>query len=170
VQQLDLFSTPSSPSSPLIDQHIRLDRVCSCGSNIAIIGSSSPTVHAARLSCANCGTFAGWLPQATAQWLTSIVTRFGAPPSSSPIDVRRQAAKLAECPDNRRGLARHRNAQRGRGRTLRLAPVAARFGAAAQQHARRGRVSNLRARMETGRLQGLRDQTLRRPNAEAHQF
>jgi hypothetical protein len=41
VQQLDLFSTPSSPSSPLIDQHIRLDRVCSCGSNIAIIGSSS---------------------------------------------------------------------------------------------------------------------------------
>jgi hypothetical protein len=84
--QLDLFE-PSPPASPLIGQHVRLDRVCSCGSNIAVIGSSSPEVHAGRLSCANCGTFAGWLPRATARWLTNIVTRFGAPPSSSPISI-----------------------------------------------------------------------------------
>jgi hypothetical protein len=87
--QLDLFPT-SSPSSPLTGQHVRLDRVCACGSNIAIVGSSR-SMHAARLACASCGTFAGWLPQTTAKWLTSIVTRFGAPPSSSPIDVRRQS-------------------------------------------------------------------------------
>jgi hypothetical protein len=90
--QIDLFpTTPSSSPSPLIGQHVRLSRVCGCGCNIAIIGSSSPTVHAARLACASCGTFAGWLPQTTAKWLTNIVTRFGAPPSSSPIDVRRQS-------------------------------------------------------------------------------
>jgi hypothetical protein len=89
--QLELFEPASSPSSPLIGQHVRLNRVCLCGSNIAIIGSSSPTVHTARLSCANCGTFAGWLPRATASWLTNIISRFGAPSSSSPIDIRRQA-------------------------------------------------------------------------------
>jgi hypothetical protein len=89
--QLDLFPTPSSAPSPLTGRHVRLDRMCSCGSDIAIIGSSSPAVHAARLACANCSLFAGWLPQATARWLTSIVTRFGAPPSSSPIDVRRRS-------------------------------------------------------------------------------
>jgi hypothetical protein len=89
VQQLDLFEPTSSLSSPLIGRHVRLERVCLCGGKIAVIGSSSPAVHAARLSCANCGRFVGWLPQSTARWLTGIVTRFGAPPSSSPISIGR---------------------------------------------------------------------------------
>jgi hypothetical protein len=87
--QLDLFEPTSSlSSSPLIGQYIRLDRICSCGSDIAVIGSACG-MHAGRLSCANCGRFAGWLPQATARWLINVVTRFGAPSSSSPIDIGR---------------------------------------------------------------------------------
>jgi len=86
--QLDLFEPTPPSSSPLIGQHVRLDRTCRCGSNIAIAGPAY-RMHAARLLCANCGAFVGWLPQATARWLTNIVTRFGAPSSSSPIDIGR---------------------------------------------------------------------------------
>ena len=88
--QLDLFGLIPASSSPLTGQHVRRGRICACGSNIAIIGPAC-RMHAARLSCANCGVFVGWLPQATAKWLTNIVTRFGAPSSSSPIDLGRRA-------------------------------------------------------------------------------
>src|SRR5262249_6173191 len=63
--QLDLFELTPSSSSPLIGQHVRLDRICSCGSNIAIAGPAY-RMHAARLSCASCGAVAGWLPRAEA--------------------------------------------------------------------------------------------------------
>jgi hypothetical protein len=91
MRQLDLFGLTPPSTSPLTGQHVRLDRPCRCGSDIAIVGSSR-SVHAARLSCASCGAFVGWLPQATASWLINIVTRFGAPSSSSPIDIRRSHA------------------------------------------------------------------------------
>src|SRR5215472_14235865 len=82
--QLDLFELTPPSSSPLTGQHVQLDRTCRCGSNIAIAGPAC-RMHAARLSCANCGAFVGWLPRATARWLINVVTRFGAPSSSSPI-------------------------------------------------------------------------------------
>jgi hypothetical protein len=89
--QLNLFEPTSPSSSPLSGQHVRLDRTCRCGSNIAVIGPPR-RMHAARLSCASCGVFVGWLPQATARWLINVVTRFGAPSSSSAIDIGRSHA------------------------------------------------------------------------------
>jgi len=86
--QLDLFEPTPPSSSPLAGQHVRLDRTCHCSSNIAVIGLPR-RMHAARLSCASCDAFVGWLPQATARWRINIVTRFGAPSSSSPIDIGR---------------------------------------------------------------------------------
>ena len=70
--QLDLFGL-APPSSPIVGQHVRLERVCACGSNVAIVGSSR-AMHAAGLSCASCHRFVGWLPGTTAQWLTASVS------------------------------------------------------------------------------------------------
>lgn len=61
MHQLKLFLTsPTSPSTPLVGQRVKLDRACTrCNSNIAIVGSPA-AMHAARLTCDGCGTFVKW--------------------------------------------------------------------------------------------------------------
>src|SRR5262249_32469266 len=76
VITIDRPARPARPHLRLRQQH-RDHRAC------------MPDARRARLSCANCGTFVGWVPQATARWLTGIVTKFGAPSSSSPISIGR---------------------------------------------------------------------------------
>ena len=80
----DLFGTPT-----LIGLKVRLDRPIDrerpCCKNICIIGAGKGP-HAGSLQCADCGQHRGWLSKATAQWIESVATRFGAP--VTPIIVR----------------------------------------------------------------------------------
>jgi hypothetical protein len=49
------------------------------------------------LICADCGHHRGWLSKSTAQWIGSVITRFGAP--TTPIVVRRTHTYEEEAPD-----------------------------------------------------------------------
>jgi hypothetical protein len=83
--QLDMFK-----HNPLLGQHVKLDRPIDrerpCHGNICSIGPGKAP-HAGELLCAQCGRHRGWLSKATAGWIESVVSRFGAP--TSPIVVRR---------------------------------------------------------------------------------
>jgi hypothetical protein len=77
---------------PIIGLHIELNRasdgVCpGCGSMAAIVGKGAGP-HAARLDCANCARFRGWLPALAAEALVDTTRRCGRPTvviqSSSP--------------------------------------------------------------------------------------
>jgi hypothetical protein len=91
--QLDLFLEPpastspsSSPSaSPIVGMKVQLQRACTCGSFIGVIGSSAGR-HANRLLCASCNTFRAWLGHREADFLTAISETFGCP--SSPVILR----------------------------------------------------------------------------------
>jgi hypothetical protein len=88
--QRDLFPTTPAAASSLIGCRIRLDRPVDreqpCCNNVCIIGAGKGP-HAGALHCADCGQHRGWLSKTTAQWIESVVTRFGAP--DGPIIVRK---------------------------------------------------------------------------------
>jgi hypothetical protein len=79
-----------TPASPLMGFKVRLDRPVDrerpCCRNICIIGPAKGP-HAGELHCADCGQHRGWLSKATAQWIESVVRRFGAP--TTPIVMRK---------------------------------------------------------------------------------
>src|SRR5262249_59630008 len=65
--QLNLFESssplPSPPSaSPIVGMKVQLQRACTCGSLIGVIGSSAGP-HANRVTCDACNVFCQWLCQ-----------------------------------------------------------------------------------------------------------
>jgi hypothetical protein len=91
----DLFGNPT-----LVGLKVKLDRPVDrerpCCLNICTI-SAARVPHAGELICAGCGQHRGWLSKATAQWIESVVTRFGAP--TTPVVVRKAHAFEEEAPD-----------------------------------------------------------------------
>jgi hypothetical protein len=93
--------TPPSSAQP--DSLIRLkvkfdrpvDREHPCCRNVCIIGAGKGP-HTGELRCADCGRHRGWLSKSTAQWIESVVTRFGAP--TTPIVVRKSHTCEEETP------------------------------------------------------------------------
>jgi hypothetical protein len=89
-----------TPVSPLIGLKVRFDRPVDrerpCCRNICIIAAGKGP-HAGELICTSCGQHRGWLSKATAQWIESVVTRFGAP--TTPIVVRKAHTFEEEAPD-----------------------------------------------------------------------
>jgi hypothetical protein len=73
---------------PAFGLRVRLEthRRCKCGSDIAVVGRGREP-HAAQLRCNRCGAHRGWLSHGTANWITTIINKFGAP--TTPIVLRR---------------------------------------------------------------------------------
>jgi hypothetical protein len=83
--------TPTAPATQTADQlllglAVRLPDICSCGHDVATIGARSGP-HAARLLCARCGKFRGWLPHTERRLLVEAIKRTGVP--AEPIAIRR---------------------------------------------------------------------------------
>jgi hypothetical protein len=91
---VDLFGVPA-----LIGLEVRLDRPADrenpCCRNVCRIGTGKGP-HAGELICADCGRHRGWLSKSTAQWIGSVITRFGAP--TTPIVVRKTYTYEEEAP------------------------------------------------------------------------
>jgi len=93
--QLDLFfppspsssasTTPSPALSPIVGMKVQLQRACTCGSYLGVIGLSAGP-HANRVTCDACNGFRRWLGHREADFLTAISEKFGRP--SSPITLR----------------------------------------------------------------------------------
>jgi hypothetical protein len=81
----DLFGMPT-----LIGLKVKLDRPVDrehpCCRNVCVIGAGKGP-HAGELRCADCGQHRGWISKPTAQWIESVMARFGAP--TTPIVVRK---------------------------------------------------------------------------------
>ena len=92
--QLEMFAAiPTSKPDGIVGLKVKLDRPVDreqpCCNNVCIIGAGKGP-HAGELHCADCGQHRGWLSQTSAQWIESVVTRFGAP--ITPIVVRKSEA------------------------------------------------------------------------------
>jgi hypothetical protein len=83
-----------SADTALVGLKVQLDRPVCC-QNICIVGPGKGP-HAAVLNCADCGQRLGWLSKPTAQWIKSIITRFGAP--TTPVVVRKAHIFEEEAP------------------------------------------------------------------------
>jgi hypothetical protein len=87
-RQLDLFL--AEPQTPLAGLRVKLnppaDHDRPCCANFCTIGPAKGA-HAGELVCADCGQHRGWISNATACWIESVIARFGAP--TTPIMVRR---------------------------------------------------------------------------------
>ena len=91
----DLLGMPT-----VVGLEVRLDRPADrespCCRNICRIGAGNGP-HAGELICADCGCHRGWLSKSTAQWIGSVIARFGAP--TTPIVVRKAHTYQEEAPD-----------------------------------------------------------------------
>jgi hypothetical protein len=93
VVERDLFGSsaeepsppPLEPASPIIGLRVRLPRVCQCGDNLAVIGSSCGP-HAASRRCGVCNGHRGWLAHRQADWPITITRKFGSP--TTPLVLR----------------------------------------------------------------------------------
>jgi hypothetical protein len=81
-KQFGLLATAPSTSTTLVGLTVRLDRDTDrdrpCCENRAIVGSTKG-MHHASLTCANCGSFRGWLSAEAADFITGTRAKFGAP-------------------------------------------------------------------------------------------
>jgi hypothetical protein len=88
--QRDMFGPPPPADGSLVGLKVKLDRPADrerpCCRNICVISAGKGS-HVGALHCADCGQHRGWLSKSTAQWIESVVTRFGAP--TTPIIVRK---------------------------------------------------------------------------------
>ena len=77
-------------TSSLIGLQVKLDRPVDrekpCCRNICVIEAGKGP-HAGALHCVDCGRHRGWVSKSSAQWIETVVTRFGAP--TTPIVVRK---------------------------------------------------------------------------------
>jgi len=73
----------------LRDLRVRLEtgRNCKCGSDIAIVNRRRRP-YAAELACVRCGAHRGSLSDSTLNWISVVMSKFGAPPT--PIVLRRR--------------------------------------------------------------------------------
>jgi len=80
--QRDLFLGPSNTptSTGIVGLIVRTpERPCrTCGAVHFIIGSSA-AMHCARLTCAECGAFAGWMSKGNYRYACMSVDKFGRP-------------------------------------------------------------------------------------------
>jgi hypothetical protein len=90
----DLFGEPT-----LVGLKVKLDRPVDreqpCCLNICTIGPARGP-HAGVLTCTGCGRHRGWVSKSTAQWITAVVSKFGAP--TGPIIVRKAHTFEEEAP------------------------------------------------------------------------
>ena len=93
--QRDLFTGPSStaPSTGVVGLVVTMvHRPClACGSKSFIVGSSA-AMHHARLTCADCEAFAGWLSKGAFTFIRMTVERFGLP--TEPKTVRHSSRSI----------------------------------------------------------------------------
>ena len=66
---------------------LEMHRRCKCGNEMATIGHGRGP-YAAELVCSRCGAHRGWLSHSTANWIGTVVSKFGAP--TTPIILRRR--------------------------------------------------------------------------------
>jgi hypothetical protein len=101
TQQLDFFTTRTpTPLEGLrvkLDRPVDRDRPC-CLNVCEIVAGRGP--HAGELICADCGRHRGWLSKITAQWIETVIARFGAP--TSPIIIARAHTFEEEVPTQQR--------------------------------------------------------------------
>jgi hypothetical protein len=94
MSQLDMFGAAPVDEGNLIGLKVKLDRPIDherpCCRNLCIIGAGN------EISCADCGQQRGRFSPATAQWIASIATRFGA--LTTPIVVRKAHTYEEEVP------------------------------------------------------------------------
>ena len=88
-KQFEIF--PSS-TSMLYGVEVKIEsttaRPCCSRSGIAVLGYSAGNgMHAASITCSNCGQHRGWLSKHTAEKIEKIIKQFGVP--TEPIILRR---------------------------------------------------------------------------------
>jgi hypothetical protein len=83
------MTIPVRPELPPYGLHVRLatHRHCNCGDDIAVVGRGRDS-YAAELTCARCGSHRAWLSYETAKWITTVISKFGAP--TTPIILRKR--------------------------------------------------------------------------------
>jgi hypothetical protein len=90
----DLFGEPT-----LVGLKVKLDRPVDrerpCCRSICTIGAGKAQ-HAGEPRCTDCGRHRGWLSKSTAQWIATVVSKFGAP--NGPIIVRKAHTFEEEAP------------------------------------------------------------------------
>jgi hypothetical protein len=62
----------------IIGINVSLPDICRCASDIAIVRAGD-AAHHLSLKCRSCERHRGWLSKPTADWISSLVTRFGVP-------------------------------------------------------------------------------------------
>ena len=62
----------------IIGINVSLPDTCRCASDIAIVRAGDATHHLS-LKCRSCERHRGWLSKPTADWISSVVTKFGVP-------------------------------------------------------------------------------------------
>ena len=106
-RQVELLDDGPTPR----DLRVRLEtgRHCKCGSDVAIVGRGRRP-YAAELACVRCGAHRGWLSDSTLNWISLVMSNFGAPPT--PIVLRRRSqtfrASAREQPPDNSGKPRKR--------------------------------------------------------------
>jgi hypothetical protein len=112
MSQLDLFGCTTAPSSnSLLGTRVKLSRADACCDNIVTLGPSK-SMHAARMHCATCGTFRGWLSIEAADFITATGAKFGAPEN-----IVLRTASLAARRSRSRFVSNQRKANHGRTRS-----------------------------------------------------
>jgi hypothetical protein len=85
--------------APLVGLRVRMDRPVDrnrpCCRNICTIGPAKGP-HAGELICADCGQHRGWISNATARWIESVIAHFGRP--TTPIVVRSSYIRKEKVP------------------------------------------------------------------------
>jgi hypothetical protein len=83
------MTIPVRPEQPPYALRVRLavHRHCKCGHDIAVVGGGRDS-YAAELTCARCGSHRAWLSHDTTKWITTVISKFGAP--TTPIILRRR--------------------------------------------------------------------------------
>jgi hypothetical protein len=99
TRQLDLFG----PSSPLVGITVNVEHFQDrCHENLARVHEGKGP-HVGELRCVACGKHRGWLSRDTANWIATVINKFGAP--STPIVLRRRAQEFTPLRENPPGNA-----------------------------------------------------------------
>jgi hypothetical protein len=90
ISSSSVLAAPPLTHSRIIGLRVQTSQGCrTCGSNLAIIGSSAGP-HAARLTCAECSMHAGWLGRRKVDFIARIAATFGCP--LTPIILRQRSS------------------------------------------------------------------------------
>jgi hypothetical protein len=79
----------------IIGINISLPDTCRCASDIAVVCAGDAT-HNLSLKCRSCERHRGWLSKPTADWISSVAAKFGAPAAAITIRSDRIAKACAK--------------------------------------------------------------------------